>query len=254
MPPPNHEPASLPLTLPKTPRARARALHPPPRPPAPPAGPAPLPGARRPVLAPPAPHAPAPAAPPFPGSAGSRPQRAPRRPACPAAAGPARPPRPAPRAGPAAPSPTGASPRPSLRRGGGRRGHRRRCSSVARSRLRRRLLLAAFLRHLVEERHQLLGELGRHAGDLVHVLALELEDVLEGAVPRLLQHVHELRGEPLQLAQRDLGGRLLFGRQRREQRTLAASLQPLAARVQVDLPRGELGREAHVLPVAADGE
>ena len=34
----------------------------------------------------------------------------------------------------------------------------------------------------------------------------------------------------------------------------AAALQPLAARVEIDLPAGELGREAHVLAVAADGE
>ena len=46
----------------------------------------------------------------------------------------------------------------------------------------------------------------------------------------------------------------LLAGQRREELRLAARLQPLAARVEVDLPAGELRREAHVLAVAPDGQ
>src|SRR5438034_36337 len=117
-----------------------------------------------------------------------------------------------------------------------------------------RLVLAALFHHLVEEGHQLVGELARHAGDLVHVFALQVEDVLERLLARPLEHVDQLDGQALELAQRHLGRGLLLGRQRREQRALAAALEPLAARVQVDLPAGELGREPHVLAVPADGQ
>ena len=41
-------------------------------------------------------------------------------------------------------------------------------------------------------------------------------------------------------------------RQRCEQRRLTAALQPLAARVEIDLPLGQLRRQPHVLAVAAD--
>src|SRR2546430_8327197 len=84
--------------------------------------------------------------------------------------------------------------------------------------------------------------------------ALQVQYILERLLARPLEHVDQLDGEALELAQRHLGRRLLLGRQRREQRALAAALQPLAARIQVDLPAGELGREPYVLAVPTDGE
>src|SRR5207248_707501 len=60
---------------------------------------------------------------------------------------------------------------------------------------------------------------------------------------------------PPPLPPRDLGRRLLLHRgQRRKARPLPAALQPLATRVQVDLPAGELGSEPDILAVPPDGE
>src|SRR5437667_465353 len=196
-----------------------------------------------------APRGPARGAPPFPAYACWRRAPARRSAAHRAAAAPARPshrPRPA-HPHPAAPTPAAARPARSRRRGG-RSARRARRSGL-------RLVLAALLGHLVEEGHELVGELGRHAGDLVHVLTLEIEDVLQRLVTCLRQHIDEPRRQSLELAQRDVG-RSLFLRtgQRRKQRSFPAPLQPLAARVQVDLPAGELGRETHILAVPPDRE
>src|SRR5207245_593974 len=84
-----------------------------------------------------------------------------------------------------------------------------------------------FFHHLVEEGHQLVGELRRHPRDLVHVLTLQIEDVLQRLVARLRQYVHQLDRQALQLTQRDLGRGLLLGGERREQRPLAAAREPL---------------------------
>src|SRR5436305_1554263 len=165
------------------------------------------------------------------------------------AAAPARPPRRPPLARPRPRAPTPAAGRPARsRRRGGCFARRARRSGLG-------LVLAALFGHLVQEGHELVGELGRHAGNLVHVLTLEIEDVLQRLVARLRQHVDQLRRQSLELAQRDVGCGLFLGTgQRRKQRSFPASLQPLAARVQVDLPAGQLGGEAHVLAVAPDRE
>src|SRR5207244_11445594 len=108
------------------------------------------------------------------------------------------PPHPPPPPPPPAPPPPAAPPPAPARPRGGRSARRARRSGL-------RLVLAALLGHLVEEGHELVGELGRHAGDLVHVLALEIEDVLQRLVTRLRQHIDELRRQSLELAQRDVG-------------------------------------------------
>src|ERR1041385_3848886 len=115
-------------------------------------------------------------------------------------------------------------------------------------------LLHALFRHFVEEGHHLVGQVGRHARHLVDFFTLEIENVLQRLLARLLEHGHELGRETLHLGERDLRDRLVGRRQRREQRAFAAALQPLAARVEIDLPAGELGGEPHVLAVATDRE
>src|SRR5207302_5999327 len=67
------------------------------------------------------------------------------------------------------------------------------------------LVVTTLFGHFVEEGHELVGDLGRHAGDLVDVFALQVEDILQRLVPGALQHVHQLDRQTLQLPQRDLG-------------------------------------------------
>src|SRR5439155_87070 len=94
------------------------------------------------------------------------------------------------------------------------------------------LVVAALFGHLVEEGHELVGDLGRHACDLVDVFALQVKDILQRLVSGALEHVHQLDRQTLQLPQRDLGRRLVLRRgKRRKERPLAAALQPLATRV-----------------------
>src|ERR1700693_3604272 len=44
----------------------------------------------------------------------------------------------------------------------------------------------------------------------------------------------------------------LVRRKRSENRLIGAALHPLTTRVELDLPLGQLGREAHILAIAAD--
>src|SRR5579859_353130 len=113
---------------------------------------------------------------------------------------------------------------------------------------------AAFFGHLIEEGHELVGQIGRHAGQLIDLFPFQVQDVLQRLLAGLFQDCHELGRQPLHLGQRDLGDRFFGGRQRREQRALAAALEPLAARIEVDLPTRQLRRQAHILSVTADRE
>src|SRR6185437_642139 len=136
----------------------------------------------------------------------------------------------------------------------GRRGHSRRRRFRRRSHALIPALGTALLRQLVQESHQLVRQGRRHAGHAGHVIALEIENVLQRLLAVLLQYRDQFGREALHLAQRDFHGLLLFGRQRREERALTTTLEPLTARVEVDLPTGELRRQPDVLSVAADGE
>src|SRR5688572_21227141 len=160
---------------------------------------------RRPVRSPAGRLSPPPAEPPCPRRAGRRPPPGPRTSTSPPAtpSGP-RPPRP-PRCGPGSPGRSGPGP-----------------GSFAVL-----ALLAAFLGELGEERHELVRRLGTHPRDAGDVLTLEIEDVVEHAVPGVLQDGGELGRQALELAERHLRGHLLLGRERREERALAATLQPL---------------------------
>ena len=86
---------------------------------------------------------------------------------------------------------------------------------------------------------------GAMPGKPKEIVALEIDDVVQRAIASLLEHGHRGRSDALDVRQphvRRLSRRLF--RQRREERRLAAALQPLAARVEVDLPPRELATRA----------
>src|ERR1035437_5462426 len=121
------------------------------------------------------------------------------------------------------------------------------------------LFAAAFRGDLVDERHQAIGLFRRDAGQLEEVLALEVDDVVQRFVAARLEHSHRRRRQPLDVGELDVRGflarlGLLLVGERLEERYAAAALEPFTARVEVDLPLGQLRREAHVLPVSADRE
>src|ERR1051325_5459771 len=67
-----------------------------------------------------------------------------------------------------------------------------------------------------EERHQLVRGGGRHPRHLVDVLALEVEDVVERAVPRGVENPEHFGREPLELRERHLGDARLLLLERRQ--------------------------------------
>src|SRR5690606_786674 len=108
-------------------------------------------------------------------------------------------------------------------------------------------------RQLGEEPHQLVRGFLGHAGDLRDLFGLQVDHVVQRCAPGLVEDGRLVGGETLKLRQRDARGLiLLVTRQRTEQRTLATALQPLTARVQVDLPAGEFRGKPHVLAGATD--
>src|SRR5690606_27732705 len=105
-------------------------------------------------------------------------------------------------------------------------------------------------RELVDHAQHLIRVLGREARDTDEVLALQVNDIQERSIPRTLEG-RQSRERQLQLAEREIRHLVLL-LPTPEQRLVRASLEPLAAAVQVDLPAQQLARQADVLPVPAD--
>src|SRR5262245_10058051 len=120
--------------------------------------------------------------------------------------------------------------------------------------LHRVVTATVFGRQLVDQRHDAIRFLRSDPGELEEILTLEIDDVVQRPVARVLEHGDGGRRHAADVRQTNVSHLLgLFG-QRREDLRLAATLHPLATRVEIDLPAGELRGETHVLPVAADGQ
>src|ERR1043166_213861 len=220
------QPPVSPAPPPRRERSRPRARHLEPRPPSPAAFRAARPAPRLRAPRPAAPPARPRGGPPFPAPAGWRPSPrgcgGPRGPAGLAAPRPL----PPPRSRPLAPS---------------------RGTPARRSWGRLRALPGIIRGQIGEERHQLVRRGGRHAGHLVDVLPLQVENIVQRAESGGIEDPEHLGGEPLELRERHLGdaGFLLLERRQGEERAFAAPLQPFPARIEIDLPDGPPGGEPH---------
>src|SRR6185437_2736550 len=101
--------------------------------------------------------------------------------------------------------------------------------------------------------HELFGIFDHDAGKPEEILALEIENVIQSPIARILENRDRRGRQSFDVSQLWIRHvRLVF--ERREWQRIGRAIHPLATRVEIYLPLGKLGGEADVLSILADRE